>query len=401
MSATAICSCSKDDPAQKEFQVQSYSPVPVNKTNSLKIYAHYMPWFEDRTTSSNGNWGWHWTMNNKNPDNANANGRREIASHFYPVIGPYASSDEALIEFHLLLMKYSGIDGVLIDWYGSTDEFDYGMNRRNTEALIDKLDEVGLKFAIVYEDRTAGNIVSQSGGDALAIARADMAYIQQKYFSKDTYIKVDGKPLLLVFGPTYFFQASEWDFITSVLNPRPCFMPLWSNSYMTGSSTGGEYIWVDQVSIDEKYATLNQHAHFAGGAWPGFDDFYKEGGAGDNLFVIDHNNGEVWDQLLQKAAQQSIDFLQLITWNDFGEGTMIEPTVEFGYSFLEKLQAYTGLPYQKHQLELITTQYNLRKKLKTDKPSLKVLDQAFYYWVSLQNDKAEHLIDSLSLVSQK
>jgi len=30
--------------------------------------------------------------------------------------------------------------------------------------------------------------------------------------------------------------------------------------------------------------------------------------------------------------------VQLVTWNDYGEGTMIEPTHEFGYTFLEVIQ---------------------------------------------------------------
>ena len=30
--------------------------------------------------------------------------------------------------------------------------------------------------------------------------------------------------------------------------------------------------------------------------------------------------------------------IQLVTWNDYGEGTMIEPTHEFGYKFLEVIQ---------------------------------------------------------------
>lgn len=392
-----MSSCNEDiEPPVPEFQVTKFSPLPLPKLNGMKIYAHYMPWFEDKTTSSNGNWGWHWTMNNQNPDITDTGGNRQIASHYYPLIGPYASSDPDLIEYHLLLMKYSGIDGVLIDWYGSTNVADYGLNRRNTEALIEMIDEVGLKYAIVYEDRTVERVLTENGGEATSIARNDMLYLSQKYFNQESYIKIDGKPLLLVFGPTYFFQATEWDFIMSALSPKPVFMPLWGNSYMTGTTTAGEFIWVDQTNIDTKYGTIGAHAHFAGGAWPGFRDFYKEGAAGNNLFVIEHDNGQTWNDLLQKATLHDIDFLQLITWNDFGEGTMIEPTKEFGYSYLTKLQSFAGTNISLSELENIKMQYDLRKALKDDKTSLKALDQAFYYWVSLQTDKAEHLIDSLS-----
>ncbi len=59
----------------------------------------------------------------------------KLLRDFYPLIGPYASSDKAVIEYQLLLMKYAGIDGVLIDWYGSFDVNDYGPNLKNTRCI--------------------------------------------------------------------------------------------------------------------------------------------------------------------------------------------------------------------------------------------------------------------------
>ena len=41
---------------------------------------------------------------------------------------------------------------------------------------------------------------------------------------------------------------------------------------------------------------------------------------------------------LQTALRQHADVVQLITWNDYGEGTNIEPTEEFGYQYLEMVQ---------------------------------------------------------------
>lgn len=391
-----INSCKKDTDLIPSFL--EYSPLPVAKSNNMKLFAHYMPWFEDKSTSANGNWGWHWTMNNQDPDIIGDNGQRQIASHYYSIIGPYASSDKDLIEYHLLLMKYSGIDGILIDWYGSTEVNDYGSNLRNTNAIVDLIAKVGLKFAIVYEDATIPQVMASSGSmEDISLARNDMNYIQNHYFNKDSYITIDGKPLLLVFGPNYFHNADDWSLIINALSTKPVVMPLWGNSSQLGTVAGGEYIWVDLVNVDTKYASKDNFTNFMGGAWPGFHDFYKEGGVGDNLFIIDHNNGQVWDDLLAKAKVNNVDYLQLITWNDFGEGTMIEPTQEFGYMFLEKLQSFSGISYHKADLEAITEQYKLRKLKSTDNSALKSLDQAFYYWVSLQNDKAKRIIDSLSM----
>src|SRR5947209_4058608 len=60
-------------------------PIPVTKTNPMKVYVHYMPWFtapenpgDSVTNFGNGNtgafnkWGQHWSKvgaNTKHPDN--------------------------------------------------------------------------------------------------------------------------------------------------------------------------------------------------------------------------------------------------------------------------------------------------------------------------------------------
>ena len=67
--------------------------MPVAKTNPMKVYMHYMPWFETPATLGGSNWGYHWKFNNQNPNIVDAAGKRQIASHYYPKIGPYASSD--------------------------------------------------------------------------------------------------------------------------------------------------------------------------------------------------------------------------------------------------------------------------------------------------------------------
>jgi hypothetical protein len=56
------------------------------------------------------------------------------------------------VEYQLLLMKLAGVDGVLIDWPGTTNAFDYVRNRQKSEAFIQKVAKVGLEFAVVYED---------------------------------------------------------------------------------------------------------------------------------------------------------------------------------------------------------------------------------------------------------
>ena len=385
---------------QLPFKVEVLDAVAVTKTNNTKVFMHYMPWFETKESSSNNQWGYHWTMNNKNPDNIDANGKREIASHYYPLIGPYHSSDKDVIENHLLLMKYAGIDGVLIDWYGTYDLNDYKMLKENSEQLIAMLDDVGLDYAIVYEDRFLPNIVdAQLAPTVENAAKKDMTYMQKNYFNTANYIKIDNKPLLLNFGPITLSSSSQWTEVFSVLNPKPAFLTLWHESSEAGSNAQGEYSWVykDNTHLADFYTNNLPNLQVGiGSAYPGFNDFYEEGGTSTVIgWEINHNNGATLDETLAMAQSANLDYLQLITWNDFGEGTMFEPTKEFGYSYIEKVKTFAGVQNVASVFSNISTLYNLRKEYSNNSAIQKKLDQAFYYFVSLQSNKAITLLEEL------
>lgn len=401
MNILLVSSCSSDDKGSDEpVKPEVVEPVAIEKTNSTKIYIHYMPWFETNESSADKKWGYHWTMANKNPNNIGANNQREIAAYYYPMIGPYHSGDKSVIENHLLLMKYSGIDGVLIDWYGTYDVNDYRMVKENTEQLIAMLDKVGLEYAIVYEDRVTTNVVN--AGKAISVtsaAKTDLAYLEKNCFSDANYIKVKGKPLLLNFGPIVLQTPAEWTNVFNTLTTKPTFLTLWGESSDAGVNASGEYAWVykDNSFLTNFYTNTKPNLSVAmGSAYPGFKDFYAEGGGGAAIgWTIDHKNGATLDETLQLAKNANVNYLQLITWNDFGEGTMIEPTVEFGYTFIEKIKTFAGVKNTESVFPEISKMYNLRVQKKGNADTQKKLDQAFNYFVSMQPAKAKQLINEI------
>ena len=367
----------------------------VVKTNPLPIYVHYMPWFDAPNGPGEEKWGLHWTMTQKNPAIILDNGQRQIASHYYPLIGPYDSGDPALIEYHLLLMKFSGIDGILIDWSSSHDILDYQSNRQNAEALIKMIDSVGLSFAIVYEDYTSNQVAIRS--ESINIddaARADLRYISDNYFSLDSYLQVQGAPLLLVFGPRQIVSDDQWTKLLRICQPIPHLVPLWRRSNDLSFSSFGEFAWVDSDHLNSLFNYYNKTAPklnwVMGAAYPGFHDYYKEGGWDHQLgWKIDHNGTQTFAETLKMAQSVRMDAVQLVTWNDFGEGTMIEPTKKFGYTLLEELQSFSGVGYNSQVFDLIHSLYTNRK-LHADNDYIQAqLDTAFYYFANLNVVKAE------------
>jgi hypothetical protein len=382
------------------FRFQTLDPIAVTKTNDTKIYMHYMPWFT--SGPYDGSWSIHWTMDNRNPENI-VNGRREIASHYYPLIGPYSSKDPDVIEYHLLLMKYSGVDAVLIDWYGTYDVLDYRDNLLASDALIDRVDEVGLEFGIVYEDRTTPNVVDAGlASTIIEAATTDFQYIFNNYYSNDQYVYINNAPLTLLFTPIEIETGSSWSQILQNAPSDPLMLSIWGESGDLGAEADGEYSWVFNGNNNHAqlligfYNNINSFTLGMGSAYPGFVDFYEEGGFGNIIgWEIAHNGTQTLNSTLALASQYDIEHLQLVTWNDFGEGTMMEPTEEFGYDFLTTLQAFTGVTYTQTELELIHNLYLLRKQHAGDQAIQDDLNQAFNYLVSLQVDEAATIINGL------
>src|SRR3954471_11013185 len=168
--------------------------VPIEKAaGAPTLLMHYMPWFQ--TPSSLGgtggsSWGFHWKMNTQNPNIVDASGKRQIAAHYYPKIGPYDSTDPNVVEYHSLLMKYSGVDGALVDWYGvQGSNGDVGSLLTASNAFINQTANFGLNFGVVLEDRFARNVTDE---------QANMAYLGSNYINRPNYIKAGptSSPLL-------------------------------------------------------------------------------------------------------------------------------------------------------------------------------------------------------------
>ncbi len=368
---------------------------PLTKAVTKKTYAHIMPWFE--TPQTNGSWGIHWTMANQNPNNMDGSGRRQIASYYYPLIGPYGSGDKDVVEYQLLLMKYSGIDGVLIDWPGTINAWDYPKNRQNAEAIIAGAQKLGLEFGIVYEDNNI-RLTSNAGvwsGDWLAQARSDMAYIRDNYFPSSNYIKVNGAPVLLDFGPQAFQNPSDWNNILSVFSQKPTFLTLWYMSQYAGSNANGEFCWIYSdftTGLANFYNNRALGAKFGVG-YPGFNAFYSAGGWDGPTFTLPHDGTGTFGQTLDLALNSGVQQIQLATWNDYGEGTMIEPTREFGYGFLTTLQLKLGVPYSQAELELVNTLYQQRKQYSGDATKQASLDQAAAAFAALNVVSAKDILN--------
>ncbi|WP_025666742.1 glycoside hydrolase family 71/99-like protein [Aquimarina megaterium] len=387
---------------EKEGYIVDISGMDVVKENPKKVYVHYLPWFQNK--DFDGYWGQHWTMSNQDPEIKDENGNSQIASYYYPLIGPYSSSDPDLHEYHFLMMKLSGVDGVIFDWYGSRDVHDYGLIKKSTETFINTLEDLGLEFSIMYEDRVAAQAAEQSlTTDIIEAAQEDFTYINDTYFSSPKYMQYNGKNMLFVFGPHHITTETQWNQVFDVLptENRPNFLTLWAASDRVGVNASGEFLWVDKdhlLAHQNYYDTYQaSNAITVGSSYPGFRSFYTEGGwsDGSNDWAIDLNSGHTFAETLNYTHHELSDFIQIITWNDFGEGTMIEPTQEFGFTYLQLLQQYTGVSFSPNDLQVALDLYHIRKKYKQNAFVQKILNRSYKYIKKLRLKRAHKILKAI------
>jgi hypothetical protein len=390
----------------------------ATRAASKIVMVYYMPWFTAKPYS--GSWGWHWTMDHFNPETASASEERQIASWYYPLIGPYDSSDPAVIEYHVLLMKLAGIDGVIVGWYGSANFLDYGTNNQATVKLFQFARKAGLKFSICYEDQTIQHMIDgkyPAAGDAIPHAQQEMLYLQTNFFSDASYLRLKGRPVLLNFGPQHFMVSSNWEDIFSVLvaTNQPAFFtednrlpagmgafswpPMWMSQVPgTGGVLSGAALKSYLADFDQKAGTWPT---FISSAFPRFHDIYQRAGVRNSLGYIGDRHSETLRETLSRAMTNSSAIVQVVTWNEFGEGSMVEPTQEYGYRDLGIIQDFrrqyleSDFPRNINDLTMALRFYNLRRQSLTNIAISAELDHIFTNIVSGKIEVANLQLDQL------
>ena len=223
--------------------------------------------------------------------------------------------------------------------------------------------------------------------------------MQDHWFVADEYAKIAGRPLLLVFGPQYF-KGAEWKELFLGLPQPPYFCTL--NSLQEGAD--GVFGWPPvhdgRVVPPAAWRTYLSQLYEKGGvgtAFPKFHDIYAEAGVRESYGYLDDQEGAVFDETLERAGERAT-LIQIVTWNDFGEGTIIEPTTEFGYRYLEVLQDYRKkqagktFPYSPEDLRLPIALYQLRQQAAADGRAGVHLDSAAALLFASENEAARKLL---------
>jgi hypothetical protein len=141
------------------------------------------------------------------------------------------------------------------------------------------------------------------------------------------------------------------------------------------------------AALDNYLSTFQQNGSawpaFISSGFPRFHDIYQQAGVRDYWGYLGDKKGDILRATLGRALTNGSSMAQIVTWNDFGEGTMVEPTVEYGYRDLGIIQEHRRMymdptfSYRTNDLELADRLFNLRCRLSTNAVVKPKLDAIF------------------------
>jgi glycoprotein endo-alpha-1,2-mannosidase len=260
-----------------------------SSASSVRVTAFYYPWYG--TSAADGAYQ-HWGQDGHAPPN-------DIASSYYPARGLYSSSDRAVVDQQMQEIRDAGIDEIAVSWWGRGSDED-----KRLPAVLQSARAAGVQVAAHLEPYT---------GRSVASIVDDVAYLKTLGISTFyVYRALDlpiadwaaAQPALHVGGGTFFAQTG-----------------------MVGAAAAAGFDGVYTYDI----------VTFGGNA---------RRGDGDPR-VKQRHNGRTYDAMWRSAIQTHADRVTITSFNEWHEGTQIEPAAAPGRRGSYRYLSYNGAWGQK------------------------------------------------------
>jgi hypothetical protein len=274
----------------------------------------------------------------------------------------YSSTDPGQVHNQIADMISRGIDGVVIDWYGPNNSIDQATQLVRQEAE----NHAGFSFAIMVDAGAIAANLSQGGTVQQTLIHL-LQYVEQNYFPSSAYLNIGGQPLVTNFNVDQTGPI-DWFAVNAALPVPPRYL-FQDDQGFTHPMSDGSYSWVMPETSDYGMSYLTsfydtartfRNIEAAGAAYKGFDDALASWGSGR---VMGQQCGQTWLETFAEvnalySASNQLPYLQLVTWNDYEEGTEIESGIDSCFS-LEASLSGTQLDWSINGDESTVDHYNV------------------------------------------
>lgn len=256
--------------------------------------------------------------------------RRDVVSDL--PTAPYNSADRNAIARHVDQAKGAGIDALVLSWLGPNNPTD-----SNLATLLSVAQEKGFRASLDFETN------SPFLGSQDAIVGA-LKYAIGKYAGHPNFLRHQGKPVIF-FWHVRQLAPSTWQQIRDQADPNRS--TIWiaegdDASYLQAFDGIHMYsiAWAQDVgstmaNFADKVASWEKRLAspkiWVATVMPGYDD--RTTGRSDS-FVRDRQDGQYYVSTWNAAMATSPDWIVITSFNEWVEGTQIEPSVTYGDEYL-------------------------------------------------------------------
>ncbi len=253
----------------------------------------------------------------------------------------YQSNDPQQVHRQVEDMQSRGIQGAILDWFGENDSVVNGAAqalRAEAEA------HPGFEFALMEDAGALFNAARANGCDVTAQLLHDLGYINAQFVPSPAYTRVNGRPVVFFFGVDAYYI--DWNQVRAQVANNPLFVFRGIDGLTRPISDGG-FQWEDvngnpfhPVSLnpfdpalgpqDAFYGTNPSGRLAYGSVYRGFNDSLAPWGI--DRFVHPRC-GQTWLDTFGEidkfySSSHQLLALQIVTWNDYDEGTAMEMGID-------------------------------------------------------------------------
>lgn len=279
----------------------------------------------------------------------------DIGSNYFPKLGPYSSGDPAVLKQHMAWIKQAGVGTLCLTWWGRES-----YEERLTRGVLDAAGDAGLKVNFHLEPY---------GGHTPAKLADDVRYILQTYGKHPAFYRAasqGNKPMFYVFE-TVRHRSTAWKTALDELRntlPEPVLIIAQTSDLRLVEEGGfdGGYPYdglapFKQPRFLSGWATTAKEFASAGKLFipsvgPGYwdDRAVPRGGADEPEAARTRDGGKAttYDAAWQAAIDTRAPFVTITSFNEWHEGSQIEPAIAKG------IDGYRYPPYAGGETEYLT-----------------------------------------------
>jgi hypothetical protein len=250
----------------------------------------YYPWFAESWTQQGGIFPW---------------------TRYEPTLGYYDSGDAAVVGSHVADMIYAGVDVAIASWWGA-DHWTDG----NVPVLLSEAQGTSLKVAFYYEEEGFGN-------PSRAILTRDLEYINTQYGGSSAYAKLNGRLVVYVYNAddTTCTVVDRWKAANTI------------NAYLVMKVFPGYAACPNQPDAWHQYGPSSRAHNFSPDSYNISPGFWRIDEAQPRLT----RDPVAFAQNVRAMIASGAEWQLVTSFNEWGEGSGVEGTVELGRVYLDIL----------------------------------------------------------------